>query len=168
MQSANLQSLNEIELLVFSTGYEPLFRTNWQRAMTDVMSGRAEMLEMHEFLTVGTATGNFQLPTKIRMLSGIIKAKIRKSRYEFNRPGKRVLWQRDNGRCQYCLAKVSFIDATVDHVIPRSRGGNHSWINLVIACFPCNQKKGCRTPLESGMHLKSQPVPPDSYVLHVR
>jgi 5-methylcytosine-specific restriction endonuclease McrA len=164
MNPTNLEALESVEVMVLSTGYEPLFRTTWQRAMSDVMSGRAETVEIHETLTVGTAGGKLDLPTKIRMLSGVVKARIRKCRYELNRPGKRVLWQRDGGRCQYCSVKVTLSEATVDHVIPRARGGQHNWMNLVIACSPCNQRKGCRTPSECGMQLLSEPCRPREYI----
>lgn len=164
MSNCTAKILESVEVLVLSTGFEPLFRTSWQRAISDVLSGRAECVETHDSLFIGTASGPIDLPTKIRMLSGVIKARIRKHRYEFNRPGKRVLWQRDNGRCQYCNARVSLRDATVDHVIPRARGGNHTWLNLVIACSPCNQKKGCKMPAECGMQLLSVPCKPREYL----
>ena len=66
---------------------------------------------------------------------------------------KRLIWNRDDGRCHYCQAELSWKDKTVDHVIPRSKGGsNRSW-NLVIACFPCNQLKADSDPGEKLLKL---------------
>jgi 5-methylcytosine-specific restriction endonuclease McrA len=67
--------------------------------------------------------------------------------------------RRDNYRCQYCGKKTSTL--TIDHVIPKSRGGTDTWDNLVAACVKCNNKKGNRTPSEANMPLLKKPRKPN-------
>ena len=154
-----LSRLEKEQVLVLSTGYEPLFKTNWKRAMSAVMSGRAEVVETHESLWIGTATGQMPLPIVVRFITGIIAAKLR-STTRPPKPTKKMLWKRDEGKCQYCEKKVSLSTATIDHVIPRSRGGKETWKNLVIACSKCNCKKGSSLTSECGMKPLKTPVAP--------
>jgi len=72
---------------------------------------------------------------------------------------------RDGGACQYCRSKFPAKDLTMDHVIPRSRGGGSTWENLVACCFRCNNRKGNRTPPEAGMLLAR---PPRQIGIHAR
>jgi 5-methylcytosine-specific restriction endonuclease McrA len=81
---------------------------------------------------------------------------------------RRNLLLRDNFKCQYCGEAVSNKDFTIDHVVPRSRGGPNSWDNFVVACFPCNIKKRDRTPKEAGLHLRTVPKKPNWYPLATR
>ncbi|QDU35902.1 CRISPR-associated endonuclease Cas9 [Maioricimonas rarisocia] len=76
---------------------------------------------------------------------------------KFNR---RNIFLRDDHRCQYCGKRFSMKRLSLDHVLPRSRGGGDSWENLVCACVTCNVRKGGRTPREAGMRLLTQPVRP--------
>ena len=71
-------------------------------------------------------------------------------------------------RCQYCCYVVPRPEATYDHVVPRAQGGKTTWENVVIACVPCNQKKGGRTPSQAGMRLASTPVKPKKLPESVR
>ena len=73
---------------------------------------------------------------------------------------RRNLFARDKHQCQYCGKSFSPIDLSVDHVIPRSRGGKTSWENVVCCCLRCNSKKGDRTPSEAGMDLIAEPKRP--------
>ena len=81
---------------------------------------------------------------------------------------KKNLMLRDNGKCQYCGKKLRSDEATLDHVNPRSRAGDMSWLNIVISCFPCNVKKRNRTPEEAHMPLLAKPVKPKWYPLSTR
>lgn len=74
---------------------------------------------------------------------------------------RKNLCRRDQYSCQYCGRRQSGESLTVDHVVPRARGGNTSWINCVLACASCNRKKGDRTPDEAGMRLLASPAHPD-------
>jgi 5-methylcytosine-specific restriction endonuclease McrA len=70
------------------------------------------------------------------------------------------LYFRDRGKCQYCGTSFESKDLTYDHVIPRSKGGQTEWTNIVTSCLPCNLKKGGRTPEEAGMCLVRRPKVP--------
>lgn len=107
---------------------------------------------------LNTISRSFPMPSVIRL-----------NRY-VNAPYKGVnltrqnIFKRDNNECQYCGTRR---DLTLDHVIPSSRGGQHSWINLVTACKRCNAKKGDQTPEQAEMRLKRKPYKP-SYALFLR
>ena len=157
--------LKNHEVLVLSTGYEPLFKTCWKRAISAVLSGRAEVIEKHDTLWIGTSSGKIRCPTKVRFVTGFIFAKLRLKDIASKRPTKKGLWARDNGTCQYCEKQVNISVATIDHVIPKSRGGDHTWENLVIACSKCNGKKGNRLLEECNMHLKKHPERPSKPII---
>lgn len=70
------------------------------------------------------------------------------------------VYARDHGRCQYCGLAVARPESTYDHVVPRAHGGLTTWQNVVIACMPCNQRKGGRTPAQAKMVLRAEPVKP--------
>jgi 5-methylcytosine-specific restriction endonuclease McrA len=73
---------------------------------------------------------------------------------------RRTVLARDQYTCQYCEAEPGRANLTIDHIVPRSRGGETSWENVVTACGPCNRRKGDRTPQEAGMPLRRQPRRP--------
>ncbi len=75
-------------------------------------------------------------------------------------PTKRLIYDRDGGYCAYCGKWIDISAATIDHIVPLSRGGLSSWQNLVNCCTTCNQRKGDRTPAEAHMKLLIQPHPP--------
>lgn len=73
---------------------------------------------------------------------------------------RRNLFRRDGYRCQYCGENVRNREKSIDHVVPRSRGGQTSWENCVLSCLPCNYAKGDRTPREAGLSLVARPARP--------
>ena len=159
MENKRLNILNSTPVLVLSTGYEPLFRTNWKKAMIAVIGGRAEVVESRSDLWIRTVTGSIPFPSKVRYLSGVLIGKIKKF-CRTPRPTKKNLWIRDKGLCQYCLNKITVSNCTIDHVMPKSKGGKHEWKNIVLACSPCNQKKGSRILLDTNMRLPREPYVP--------
>ena len=70
------------------------------------------------------------------------------------------VFTRDNFRCQYCGSRKSMRDLNYDHVTPRTNGGKTVWENIVTCCYPCNERKGCRTPEQAGMRLLRAPYRP--------
>ena len=90
--------------------------------------------------------------------------KIKKKYLILDLSRKNIL-KRDNHTCQYC--STSSVPMTVDHIIPKQRGGEDTWYNLVAACVSCNTTKGSRTPIESQMRLKKKPRKP-TIVLHLQ
>ena len=137
------------QVLVLNASYEPLNITTWRRATVLMLKGKAESLEENPNHQI---RNNLKLPTVIR-LRYFIKVPYRE--LALNR--KNIL-QRDNFSCQYCL--YSGEKLSIDHVIPRSRGGQDSWENVATACISCNIKKGNRTPKEANMPLKNKPHKP--------
>ena len=146
-------------VLMLSTGFEPLFQTTWKRALTAVFGGRAEVVETHKTLTIGTSSGKLPYPTKVRFITGIVAGKIRGFR-QHARLSRKNVFLRDKGKCQYCLDKLTLSTSTIDHITPKSRGGPNIWENVVLACNKCNQKKGPRLPREAKMTLHTKPARP--------
>ena len=71
-----------------------------------------------------------------------------------------TLYERDNGKCQYCSVRLPKTKATIDHVLPKSRGGKNTWKNTVLSCKKCNERKDDRTPEEANMPLLTTPKKP--------
>lgn len=94
------------------------------------------------------------VPRVIRLLH---YDKVPRREVKFNR---RNIMARDGNRCQYCGRKLSASQLSIDHVVPKSRGGKSSWLNVVTACNPCNTRKGGRVPAEASMRLLSAPAVP--------
>jgi 5-methylcytosine-specific restriction endonuclease McrA len=103
---------------------------------------------------IRTVHFEIQVPRIIRLIS---YDRLPRHRVKFNR---RNLFARDGNRCQYCGKKFSTAGLSLDHVLPRSRGGRATWDNIVCACLRCNVKKGGRTPREAGMKLIRAPIEP--------
>ena len=137
------------QTLVLNASYEPLNINSWRRAITLMLKGKAESLE--EDTSQDIHRGR-KLPTVIR-LRYYVKVPYR----EVSLTRKNILL-RDNSSCQYCNYKGS--ELSIDHVLPRSRGGSDNWENVTTACLRCNVQKGNRTPEEANMTLKRQPYRP--------
>jgi len=108
--------------------------------------------ESHDW--VRTVRFELAVPRVIRLLT---YDRLPKTRVRLNR---RNLFARDENRCQYCGRKVRSTDLSIDHVLPRSRGGRTVWTNVVCACMTCNVRKGGRTPREAGMQMVREPKQP--------
>lgn len=139
-------------VLVLNQNYEPLNVCNVRRAIVLVFDGKAEVLECHATTMISSATRSFSMPSVIRMV------------YFIRRPRPRVkltrreVFIRDRFTCQYCGRRMH--DLTIDHIVPRSKGGEHSWENLVSACKTCNHRKGGKSLQEARMRLRTQPAEP--------
>lgn len=138
------------KVLVLNASYEPLNITSWRRAVVLLIKGKAEQLENNERLIYT----DFPLPSVIRL-----RHYVRVPYKEIPLTRRNIL-ERDRHTCQYCRYKGEQL--TLDHVIPRSRGGGDTWENLVTACVRCNVKKGNRTPKEAQMNLRYPPRRPYS------
>ena len=149
--------LSNSHTLVLSNSYMPISRVPWQKAITWVVLGRAEIVEQYGDAEIHAAQAVFPMPSVVRFLHNI-RGLFRKG-VKFNRKN---VWLRDQGRCQYCGDKVPMSDFTFDHVYPQSKGGMTRWDNIVVACHGCNQRKGHKTLREVKMKLRSLPVKPKS------
>lgn len=156
--------MNSSTVLVLSTGYEPLFKTSWKRAVTAVVCGRAEIVEQRDGFFIKTGSGKFPFPTKVRFISGVFAGKIKKFKGK-PKLSKKNLWLRDKGECQYCCRNLTIGKCTIDHVVPKSKGGSHTWENVVLSCSKCNQKKAANLLADCNMALCSIPREPDTVEL---
>lgn len=139
------------QVLVLNASYEPLNITTWRRAMVMLLKGKAEGLEHDPGRRLRSDT---LLPTVIR-LRHFVRVPYRPLPLT-----RRNVFQRDGHACQYCGFRGETL--SIDHVVPRSRGGSDSWDNVTTACLPCNVRKGNRTPREAGMALAREPRRPPS------
>lgn len=146
-----------METLVLNALYQPVNRVSWQEAFRLVFTGRAEVVQNYEDRVVRSPRQIFPVPSIVRFVH---MAKTFFGRgVKFNRKN---VYLRDKGRCQYCSLRVPLNDFDFEHVVPKARGGQTSWENIVVACTPCNRRKGNRTPEEARMRLRSKPVRPKS------
>lgn len=141
-----------MQVLVLSHSYEPLYMCTVRRALRLLWRGKAVIVkESGQHLRALTAS--VPVPTAIRLLVRVAYSRLRQA----FKPNRQAIFRRDGHRCQYCGARGSL---TIDHVHPRSRGGQDTWENLVAACVSCNLKKGDRRPEEINMPLAKSPRPP--------
>ena len=138
-------------VLVLNQNYEPLNVCNVRRAFVLVDRGKAEIIENGRGY-LHSATELFEMPSVIRLIY-----LIRRPRPQ-GRLTRRDVFLRDRFTCQYCAKQTK--DLTLDHVLPRHRGGLHDWHNVVAACKSCNHHKAGRTPQEAHMGLVRQPFRP--------
>jgi 5-methylcytosine-specific restriction endonuclease McrA len=138
-------------VLVLNRNFEPLNVCNTQRALGLLLLGKAEIIENGRG-EIHTARASFPRPSVIRLAHIIHRPRPRV------KLTKREVFRRDEYRCQYCGTTTSRL--TIDHVIPRHRGGGHRWDNLVTACPGCNRRKGGRLMHEVHMNLMKPPHEP--------
>ena len=144
--------LTNSPVLVLNQSYEPLNICQAKRALALVISGKAEMLD-NGLGHIRTSSVSYAIPSVIKL-----EYIVRRPRAE--RKLTRVgVFHRDGYACQYCGREGQL---TIDHVLPRFRGGQHIWSNVVACCIPCNRKKANLTLEQSGMKLKRPPVKPHS------
>jgi DNA-directed RNA polymerase subunit RPC12/RpoP len=125
-------------ILVLNSSYEPLHFTNWKRAVVLLFKEKARLItkrviRLVEYVRIPFNCGKESFPTRS------------------------LIYKRDDHECQYCGSKK---DLTIDHVIPRSKGGQDTWENLVACCIKCNLKKGNQLLSETNMKLKKLPKAP--------
>lgn len=148
----------ELPVLVLNQNFEPLNICLVRRALVLLFNRKAEILENSRG-SICSSKITYDVPSVIR-LAYFVKRPNRRPRMT-----KWEVFNRDKFTCQYCGAKAK--DLTIDHVIPKKRGGNHSWENVVGACVPCNRKKAGRTPEEAAMPLINKPKMPTNYGVYV-
>jgi 5-methylcytosine-specific restriction endonuclease McrA len=140
------------QVLVLNASYEPLNVCTVRRAHVLVFKGKAELIEDLP-RPLRSASDTFPWPHVIRLVHY-----VRVPRAVKRKISRRVLFARDGHRCQYCGTSTGKL--TLDHVVPRSRGGDSVWENVVTSCAPCNLKKGNRLLDEAEMRLLTSPRPP--------
>jgi 5-methylcytosine-specific restriction endonuclease McrA len=150
---AAARRLTRGRVLVLNASYEPLNVCTVRRALVLILKEKAEVLERGDDV-LRSETMRLDRPEVIRLISFVrVPRDIHRRRIT-----RKAVLARDGWTCQYCGASKPTL--TVDHVIPRSRGGESVWENIVASCAPCNRKKGNRLPQEVRMHPRHNPRPP--------
>lgn len=129
-------------ILVLNSSYEPINFTNWKRAIVLLLKEKAQVLS-----------------SRVIRLLEYVKIPLKKIMEQ--KPSRSLIYKRDNHTCQYCGSTKKL---TIDHVIPRSRGGKDTWENMVIACSSCNTKKGDQLLEHTKMKLIKTPKAPSSMI----
>ena len=145
-------------VLVLNQSYEPIMVIGARRAIILILCEKVDTLENYREL-IHSAYLTLPLPSVIKLKQ---YAKIRRKDIVLSR--KNIL-KRDNHTCQYC--GIRSVPMTIDHIIPRQRGGEDSWYNLVAACVACNTRKGNRRPREVQMKLVKRARKP-TMILHLQ
>jgi 5-methylcytosine-specific restriction endonuclease McrA len=130
-------------ILVLNASYEPINFTDWKRAVVLLMKNKAQALGKRV----------------IRLVNYI---KLPYEKLMQNKPSRSMIYKRDGHKCQYCGSTKNL---TIDHVIPRSRGGEDTWENLVVACNSCNTRKSDKLLEETNLKLASIPKKPVNKML---
>jgi len=147
-------------VLVLNATYEPINVCTVRRAVVLLLKQRAEVLEHAQWELRSESTA-IARPVVIRLTS-YVRVPRDAHRRKITR---RAVFARDDWTCQYCGARANL---TVDHVIPRSKGGTSAWENIVASCAPCNRRKGDRLPRQAGMHPRQAPRTPRAEIfIHV-
>jgi 5-methylcytosine-specific restriction endonuclease McrA len=159
-----------LPVLVLNRVFEPVRITTVRRAIGLMYSGSAHALdEAGEIIDFENWRG---LPVRdgddaLLIVDGALRVprvvhlrRYARATLPTVRLTRRNVMLRDSFQCQYCGRQPTVRELDIDHVLPRSRGGEDSWVNLVTACLGCNRKKGHRTPVEAGMPLMRRPAAP--------
>ncbi len=147
-------------MLVLNATYEPINVCTVRRAVVLLLKAKAEMIERSDW-QLHSERATMSRPMVIRLVSYV---RIPRDTHR-RKITRRAVFARDDWTCQYCGSRSNL---TVDHVVPRSKGGSSSWENIVASCAPCNRRKGSHSPRQAGMNLNRQPAAPSPHVfIHV-
>jgi 5-methylcytosine-specific restriction endonuclease McrA len=147
-------------VLVLNATYEPINVCTVRRAVVLLLKAKAEIIEHSEW-DLHSASTSIHRPVVIRLVTYV---RIPRDTHR-RKITRRAVFARDHWTCQYCGSRANL---TVDHVIPKSKGGVSSWENIVASCAPCNRRKGNALPRQVGMHLLRPPRTPSPNVfIHV-
>ena len=148
----------EMKTLKLDASYRPVGIVDCIEALVLCIVGKATAVEEYEG-DISSPSITFKIPSVI-----VLKTIVKYFDYQISPNRTNVIW-RDSNTCQYCSKKMLSSELTMDHVLPKSRGGDNTWTNLVTCCKKCNQKKRDRTPEEAGMKLNKKPLKPSNSIL---
>ena len=140
------------KVLLLNASYEPLGIVTVPRAIRLVWRGTAETIELDGDRVLRSVRASYPCPSVVRLVTYI---NVRRRRTAGNLRTRILM--RDRYRCQYCGERGTAVDMTMDHILPRSRGGRTCPENLAASCKRCNSRKGDRTPVEARMPLLTDP-----------
>ena len=140
--------------LLLNATYEPMKVISWQRAVTLLFLDKAELVEAYDEV-IRSISHAVHKPSVVRLRRyARLERKVKFSRVN--------VYRRDGFACQYCGARPGAASLTLDHVLPRARGGRTEWTNIVTACVRCNAAKAARTPEQAAMPLHRRPFKPSA------
>jgi len=142
-------------VLLLNQNYEPLTILRVRRAITLLVLNKVDLIENEDGRMLHSISLAFPVPSVIRL-----KYFVHIKRKEISLTKKNII-KRDNHQCQYCGKKAGMM--TTDHIIPKARGGDDSWENLVCACLECNNRKGNKTLHDKRMRLIRKPKRPNYF-----
>lgn len=147
-------------VLVLNASYEPINVCTVRRAIVLIIKDKADVLDEHD-VALHSEKSSITRPSVIRL-----RTYVRIPYHSYRRKiTRRAVFARDRWECQYCGRRGSL---TMDHVVPRSKGGETSWENVVACCASCNRRKGDRSVSQSGMKLRTHPMAPHATIfIHV-
>jgi 5-methylcytosine-specific restriction endonuclease McrA len=143
-------------VLVLNATFEPINVCTVRRAVVLLLKEKAEILERADW-ELHSESSTVARPMVIRLVSYV---RIPRDTHR-RKITRRAVFARDDWTCQYCGARSNL---TVDHVVPRSKGGPSTWENIVASCAPCNRRKGSALPRQAGMQLAREPRTPSPHV----
>lgn len=159
-------------VLVLNKGWQYIAVATVQEAIKDLFTGVSTAVDPETYATYtfedwverGVKPGKpfIQTPRmRVEIPEVIVLANFDKVPRKSFHYSKYHVYRRDHHTCQYCGQQLKREQLTIDHVIPRSQGGQTSWVNCVTSCEPCNSKKADRTPEQAGMKMRRKPVKPE-------
>ena len=145
-------------VLVLNQDFSPISVCTIQRAFVLVFLQKVELLKSYEFVKLRSISESFKAPSVVRL------KKYRNVPYKTVKLTRQNVFRRDNYSCLYC---GSGNDLTIDHVLPRAKGGKTTWKNVATSCKKCNSRKGDNLPHEVGINLKNRLFRP-SFIMFLR
>ncbi|HKS16092.1 MAG TPA: HNH endonuclease [Planctomycetota bacterium] len=166
-----MSAVLEMPALVLNRGWVPIRTTSVRDAFCLMVRGAAlavepESYRTHDFKSWAEIRASEHEPhvrtvsLRLRVPEVIVLSVYNKVPDRDVVFSRRNLFKRDRNRCQYCGARPGTPELTIDHIVPRSRGGTSTWTNCVLACVPCNARKADRTPAEAGLTIRTMPAKP--------
>lgn len=146
---------NHKKVLVLNKDYQPLDIISWRKAMIKLYSEDhvVDVVKYYDDFVVHSAHSEHKVPAVL-----IVKTKYVKIRQKKHvKINKNFIYLRDDNVCQYCGTKCNSSTISIDHVVPKSKGGPNSWDNMVTSCLDCNTKKGDKSCEEARMTLRKTP-----------
>jgi len=143
--------MTDFKILVLNADYQPINTTSFVKGYKLLYKGKAEVITTDKTRKFSLVTEQIAAPKVIRLLKYIY---LPYRKINLSKPN---IYKRDGHQCVYCDSRENL---TLDHVLPRSRGGKNTWENLVTCCTRCNSRKDNKTPDEAGMRLKAIPTMP--------
>jgi len=152
-------SILQNTVVVFSKNYLPVSRIPMKRAIVLLVTGQAEPIDLGDYAPKSSQVWEIHSPSLVLQVPEHIRLTISNPERHWKVPpvNRRSVLQRDQYACQYCGSRKHL---TLDHVIPRSKGGQHTWDNVVTACASCNGRKGDRLLKDTNLHLRCKPKAP--------